>query len=101
MIFAYCPRCGEKTYEYLRSHSYCVGCNYSPTTDEKYDYTIPEWALEVLREGGLLDESVLLPSETRRPTIGFVSKGEVQASMKEDSQMSPDPYSEGTLSEAI
>ena len=74
MDVSYCPRCSDKSYEYLATHSYCVSCNYSPTTDEKYDYAIPAWALEVLKEGGLVDKGVLLPSEFSAPIMGFVSK---------------------------
>jgi hypothetical protein len=30
MSFSYCPRCQEKSYEILATHSYCVYCDYSP-----------------------------------------------------------------------
>ena len=28
--FKTCPRCDERGYEVLHTHSYCVNCNYSP-----------------------------------------------------------------------
>ncbi len=98
MIFSYCPRCGEKTYEYLATHSYCVGCNYSPTLDEKYDYAIPPWALEVLKEGGLLDDGVLLPHEFSKPMVGFVPREKAKETMP---HIPSENGSNPTLSEAI
>lgn len=46
MNLSYCPRCGEAAYEVLKTHAYCINCNFSP------DYTDPEpaipiWALKV------------------------------------------------------
>jgi hypothetical protein len=48
---AVCNRCGEKSYESLGSHSYCVNCNYSPALDECAEQCvqIPDWAIQVLR----------------------------------------------------
>lgn len=31
--FTCCPRCGACGYEKLRTHTYCVDCNYSPNLD--------------------------------------------------------------------
>ncbi len=30
MSIGFCPRCGEKTFEVLKSHSYCINCSYFP-----------------------------------------------------------------------
>ena len=32
-----CPRCGEKAYEVLRSHSHCVECLYGTFTTQNVD----------------------------------------------------------------
>ena len=34
MKFLTCPRCGDLSYETLRSYSHCVLCSYSPTFGE-------------------------------------------------------------------
>lgn len=50
-----CPRCNERGYEVLKTHAYCVSCNYSP--DLLYpkqapadDLPIPDWAAKAVRE---------------------------------------------------
>jgi hypothetical protein len=43
MSVFFCPRCGEHTYERLRTHSYCQECNYSPDLDEDWPKPIPTW----------------------------------------------------------
>ncbi|MBI2712578.1 MAG: hypothetical protein HYX41_06985 [Bdellovibrio sp.] len=35
MSIRFCPRCGEKTYEVLQSHSYCINCSYFPEDVER------------------------------------------------------------------
>ena len=40
--FSYCPRCGQKGYDVLRTHSYCVECNFCPDLDD-YDRVVPKW----------------------------------------------------------
>lgn len=49
--FRTCPRCNERSYEVLRTHAYCVSCNYSPDlTDQRLssdDLPIPAWADKV------------------------------------------------------
>ena len=94
MDFSYCPRCNGKSYEHLATHSYCVNCNYSPTTDEKYDYAIPQWALEFLKEGNSVDEAALLPLG---PLVGFVSKETPKTANLGPTKGLPDSF----LSEAI
>lgn len=44
-----CPRCGAGGFESLRSHSYCVECNYAeiPTSEEML--AIPKWVFELLK----------------------------------------------------
>ncbi len=46
--FRQCPRCGERGYDCLITHSYCVNCNFSPVFDEDTETSIPEWALKTL-----------------------------------------------------
>lgn len=37
MTFSICPRCGSQSFEQLRSHSYCVDCNYSESESSDAD----------------------------------------------------------------
>lgn len=37
MSIGYCRRCGAESFEKLRTHAYCMQCNYSPDLDEPYD----------------------------------------------------------------
>lgn len=47
-VFSICPRCAERAYDRLRTHSYCAACDYSPDFDE--GPAVPEWALKYARE---------------------------------------------------
>lgn len=54
MYFSKCPRCNEKSYERLKTHSYCVCCNYSPDLDSYKKPTadelpIPPWAAKAVK----------------------------------------------------
>ena len=46
-----CPRCHERGYEVLKTHAYCVSCNYSPDLMDRPmssdDLPIPAWAEKV------------------------------------------------------
>lgn len=46
-----CPRCNERGYEVLKTHVYCVSCNYSPDLMDRPpssdDLPIPSWAEKV------------------------------------------------------
>lgn len=44
MGFLNCPRCGDESYEKLKSHDHCFGCNYSSEFDRVADLPIPPWA---------------------------------------------------------
>ena len=44
-----CPRCGAGGFESLRSHSYCVECNYSEVSESDEMLAIPKWVLEILK----------------------------------------------------
>ncbi len=33
MRLYYCPRCGDRSLEILKTYCYCINCNYSPTVD--------------------------------------------------------------------
>lgn len=41
-VFSHCPRCGEKAYDVLRTHCYCVECHFSPDL-ENYQRFVPKW----------------------------------------------------------
>ncbi len=54
MYISKCPRCDEKSYEKLKTHSYCVCCNYSPDLDDCIslkadDLSIPQWATDAIK----------------------------------------------------
>lgn len=51
MRFTRCPRCGANAFEILSHHSYCVDCNYCPSTDENFEPPLPDWALDALKDG--------------------------------------------------
>jgi hypothetical protein len=42
-----CPRCKERTYEKLRTHSSCYGCLYSPTLEE--DSINSDWTYQYIQ----------------------------------------------------
>lgn len=46
-----CPRCNERGYEVLKTHAYCVSCNFSPDLMDQSrtsdDLPIPAWAEKV------------------------------------------------------
>lgn len=48
-VFLTCPRCGEKGFDRLRTHAYCVECNYSPDFEPRPD-DVPEWALKYVNQ---------------------------------------------------
>lgn len=43
-----CPRCEYRSYEVLKTHAYCVNCNYSPDLLDQGmscdDLPVPPWA---------------------------------------------------------
>ncbi len=46
--FETCPRCGEGGLEILKTHAFCINCNYEEFYSEEF-LTIPQWALDVLK----------------------------------------------------
>lgn len=58
-----CPRCNERGYEVLKTHAYCVSCNYSPDLMDRPmssdDLPIPAWA-----EKAAAAKSVRSPSQS-------------------------------------
>jgi hypothetical protein len=65
--FGRCPRCTAYAYEYLRTHSYCVNCNYSPD----YEYTepdVPKYAIECVKE---LDKKESLVEKNNKIYFGL------------------------------
>lgn len=64
MNFTFCPRCDSRAYQILKTHSFCIECNYSPTLDGAEDEPlIPAWALESLRNAGKVETPEELVSE--------------------------------------
>jgi hypothetical protein len=47
-VFSICPRCAERGYDRLRTHAYCVSCNYSP--DFEAELSVPPWVLKYIGE---------------------------------------------------
>jgi len=47
-VFSICPRCAERGYDRLRTHAYCVSCNYSPDFEE--ELSVPPWVLKYIGE---------------------------------------------------
>ena len=56
-----CPRCNDRSYEVLRTHAYCVSCNYSPDLLDRPmssdDLSIPAWAEKLSNENQRSDEA--------------------------------------------
>ncbi len=53
--FNTCPRCGAGGFECLKTHSYCVDCNYSPDLLSYHessgdDLPIPPWAAKAYKQ---------------------------------------------------
>ncbi len=46
--FKTCPRCGTGGLETLRTHSFCVDCNYEEIYSDEL-CVVPQWALDVLK----------------------------------------------------
>lgn len=49
----HCPRCNEKAFEKLSTHSYCLCCGYTPDligyrVKQEDNSIIPNWALKAL-----------------------------------------------------
>lgn len=51
--FETCPRCGIGGFERLKTHGYCVSCNFSDVDDYPSVnlVAIPKWAIEILKAG--------------------------------------------------
>ncbi len=47
--FKSCPRCGVGGFETLRTHAFCINCNYAENYQSDEFCVIPQWALEVLK----------------------------------------------------
>lgn len=47
--FHSCPRCGAGGLERLRTHGYCVNCNYEEHYGSDVLCSIPNWALDALK----------------------------------------------------
>jgi hypothetical protein len=47
--FDTCPRCGDGGLERLRTHAFCVNCNYEEVYHSGELCSIPQWAVDVLR----------------------------------------------------
>lgn len=47
--FETCPRCGVGGLETLKTHAFCVNCNYEEIYDDEFCVT-PRWALDAIME---------------------------------------------------
>lgn len=57
MSFFNCPRCGDQSYEKLRSHDHCFNCNYSSEFESEFDPPIPSWAKNAtVAKSSIVDE---------------------------------------------
>ena len=45
-----CPRCGERGFEALKTHSYCVSCNYAPEFEREFYLQVPNEVVMILGE---------------------------------------------------
>lgn len=52
-----CPRCGTGGFESLRSHSYCLDCNYMEIPESDEMLVRPQWVLNFLKP----------PKKSKRP----------------------------------
>lgn len=50
-----CPRCGDRSFEILNTHSHCYSCNFTPEIyaadfhqSDGDDLPIPKWVMEFL-----------------------------------------------------
>lgn len=50
MGFLKCPRCGDRSYEILKSYAHCISCNYSPEFERAPIQLIPNWVIRVIAE---------------------------------------------------
>ncbi len=49
-MFSSCPRCGERGLDILKTHSFCVLCDFSPDlAPGADDCAVPQWALEAIK----------------------------------------------------
>ncbi len=67
-----CPRCNDRSYEVLKTHAYCVSCNYSPDlTDQRLssdDLPIPAWAEKLATAKG--KQKTVRPSDGAEHSAG-------------------------------
>lgn len=77
MGFTNCPRCGDRSYEKLKSHAHCFGCFYSPEFAASAVEVIPNWATQSLNESGTTAVGKL--REGRDPTYADLSGPENDA----------------------
>ena len=60
-----CPRCRTRGYEVLKTHAYCLDCNYSPTfeRDLKHELTVKTFSRALKDVQGFQTESTF-PSKS-------------------------------------
>lgn len=46
--FSECPRCGEYGLERMRTHAFCVNCNYEEIYSDDL-CVIPQWAIDAIK----------------------------------------------------
>lgn len=69
-----CPRCRDRSFEILATHSHCYSCNYTPEISatefrqsDSDDLSIPKWVMDFLRRSEIsLDENRRLKKQVRK-----------------------------------
>lgn len=67
--FETCPRCGEGGLERLKTHAYCVNCNYDEIHASEEIGVIPQWALDALKSGKSKAAIHSLPQKRKEPDL--------------------------------
>lgn len=71
MSWSRCPRCSSESYETLKTHSYCVQCNYSPDLDNAKPEMTPQLAKIIREATRVFDETTNDIFEKNSKTVSF------------------------------
>jgi len=66
--FYTCPRCGVDGLETLKTHAFCVNCNYEAIFNDGL-YVIPRWALDAVKEDSKPEACDQKPNEKAAKVI--------------------------------
>jgi D-Tyr-tRNAtyr deacylase len=71
--FETCPRCGTGGLERLKTHAFCVNCNYDEIYSDEL-CVIPQWALDAVKAAGRKPSvHKLQPMEKAQPVLASVA----------------------------